>query len=353
MKNIRYVFIAVLAVALMGLPAIPGVMAQRNSGELNLTTSPLPLSLKAKPGSSVSTDLRIQNSGSETEHLKIDLLKFSAHGEEGKPELKEREPGDDYFDWVDFSESEFSVEPKQWKTIKMNIRLPEDAAFGYYYAVTFSRADKTRANGELASGVEGGTATLVLLEAEVPNAKRELKVESFSSDKRSYEFLPAKFEIRLHNSGNVHSVPNGTVFISKGDKQIGTVSVNKAGGNVLPDSNRIFQTEWQDGFPVYKTKTENGKVVSKDGQDVRELSWNLGEMNKLRFGKYTATLVMAYDDGTRDVPLEATLTFWVIPWRIIVGGLVVVVFASIGVWVSVRKGFIKFRGKPIRFRNKQ
>lgn len=348
MRKTRFIIAAAIGIA-MSVISFSASNAQQDNGELNITTSPLPLSLKAKPGESVSTDLRIQNSGRKTERLKINLMKFSAYGEEGKPELKEREAGDDYFDWVKFSEKEFLVEPKEWKTIKMTVDLPQDAAFGYYYAVTFTRAEQKEASGQLKSGVEGGAATLVLLEAETPNAKRELKLESFTSDKKSYEFLPAKFKIRLHNSGNVHSVPNGTIFISKDGKQIGTISVNKAGGNVLPDSYRVFNTEWADGFPVYKTKEENGKVVSKDGQDVYELDWKMGDMNKLRFGKYTATLVMAYDDGTRDVPLEATLTFWVIPWRIIITGLAVLLFAGIGIWVSIRKGVISFKKKPKKF----
>jgi hypothetical protein len=29
---------------------------------------------------------------------------------------------------------------------------------------------------------------------------------------------------------------------------------------------------------------------------------------------------MVYDNGQRDVPMEATVSFWVIPWRLI-GGL--------------------------------
>lgn len=329
-------------VLLLGM--VPTLRARaQDAGELNITTSPLPIGLKAKPGESIDTELRVKNSGTQTERLKVGLMKFSAYGEEGKPELKDREPGDDYFDWVKFSETEFTAEPNEWKTIKMTISLPESAAFGYYYAVTFTRANPQDASGGLQSAVRGGTATLVLLEADVPNAKRELSLESFSVGKRTYEFLPARFNMKLHNSGNIHSAPTGTIFIKKGDKQVATVSVNNTLGNILPNSNRIFTAEWADGFPVYKTKEENGKVVTKNGQPVSQLDWNLGELRKLRFGKYTATLVMAYDDGTRDVPLEATLTFWVIPWRLIFGILLILTFTGIGIWVTVRKGIFRVR----------
>jgi hypothetical protein len=43
---------------------------------------------------------------------------------------------------------------------------------------------------------------------------------------------------------------------------------------------------------------------------------------KLRFGKYQAKLLLIYDDGHRDVPLEGTVSFWVVPWRLLLALLV-------------------------------
>jgi hypothetical protein len=34
-------------------------------------------------------------------------------------------------------------------------------------------------------------------------------------------------------------------------------------------------------------------------------------------GHYTAQLLLIYNDGTRDVPISGSLSFWVIPWRLI------------------------------------
>jgi len=341
-----------LAAVLMAVLAFGSRAQAQNTGALNLTSSPLPIALKAKPGETISADLRIRNSGNATEKLKVGLMKFSAGGEDGKPQLEERAKGDDYFDWVKFSQTELTAEPNEWKTIKMTISLPRDAAFGYYYAATFTRTDQEQANGNLQSAIQGGSATLVLLEAEVPNAKRELSLESFGVGKRSYEFLPAKFNVKLRNKGNIHSIPSGTIFIKKGKKQVAHTEVNAASGNVLPDSNRSFAAEWTEGFPVYKAQQENGKPVLKDGQQVSELNWDLGDLRKLRFGKYTATLVMVYDDGTRDVPLEATLSFWVIPWRIIIFSVLILLFAGIGIWVTARKGLLKFsHKKPAKFKS--
>jgi hypothetical protein len=329
------------------------VPAQTPSGRLHLTTSPLPISLKAKPGETVETELRVRNSGTEMEKLKVGLMKFAAFGEEGKPQLQERQDGDDYFDWVTFSRTEFEAPPNEWQSINMKITLPESAAFGYYYAVTFTRANPDTASGELEAAVRGGSATLILLEADVPGAKRDISIQEFTAGKRTYEFLPARFNVKLRNNGNIHTAPTGTIFINRDGKQVATVPVNATNGNILPDSSRIFTAEWTEGFPAYKAREENGQVVLKDGQPVYELKWDTSQLRNLRFGKYTATVVMIYDDGTRDVPVEATVSFWVIPWRLLIGGLIIAIFVGIGVWVTIRKGFLKVHKKPTRFKEKQ
>ena len=123
----------------------PSVFAQTtDEGALNLVTSPIPISLITEPGSTVSADLRVKNGGTKTETLKVNLMKFAAYGEEGKPKLVDRETGDDFFDWISFSEKSFDVAPNEWKTITATLKVPKTAAFGYYYAVTFSRSQEEK-----------------------------------------------------------------------------------------------------------------------------------------------------------------------------------------------------------------
>jgi ABC-type glycerol-3-phosphate transport system permease component len=41
----------------------------------------------------------------------------------------------------------------------------------------------------------------------------------------------------------------------------------------------------------------------------------------LRFGKYTAKMLLVFDDGARDVPIEGVVSFWVIPWRLFIAAI--------------------------------
>jgi hypothetical protein len=319
---------------------------------LNLVTSPLPINLVTTPGATVSAQLKIKNGGEQPEVLTIGVMKFSAYGDDGKPRLLDRGKDDDYFDWITFSENDFTLNPNEWKTITATINVPQTAAFGYYYAVTFSRKNEEVPGGPWSTKVIGATATLVLLEVRVPNAVRDIEVIDFSTPQQIYEFLPINFSIKLKNKGNVHVVPKGNIFITRfgEDKEAAILTVNELGGNILPDSNRIFESSWTDGFPVYKDKTDGNKVVLTDskGKPYTQLKWDFSQVPKLRWGKYTANLLLVYDDGTRDVPIEGTLLFWVIPWRIIGGGLVVVLLILAGGYSIVRGtvGKIVGRKKP-------
>ena len=185
----------------------------------------------------------------------------------------------------------------------------------------------------------------------MPNAIRNIEVLQFSTPQQIYEFLPVTFSIKLKNRGNDHVVPTGDIFIDHpGDKKdTAIITVNDLKGNVLPDSNRIFEANWADGFPVYQEQTSSDKVVLTDstGKPITKLTCDFSQLQKLRWGKYTANLLLVYDDGTKDVPIEGSLSFWVIPWRIIGGGLVVGLLISAGLWSMIGRpiGRVLRRGK--------
>lgn len=319
-------------------------------GSLNLITSPLPINLITTPGSSVSTPIKIKNGGTDTEQIKITLMKFKAYQSNGQPQLMDPEPTDEFLKWASFSEDTFTASPDEWKTITATFTVPQDAAFGYYYAIVFSRANEEKPTDSKQTAVVGGTAVLVLLEARVPHAERSIEVTEFSTDKQMYEFLPTTFTVKLKNTGNVHVAPRGNIFINKGSEHdIALLEINANKGSILPDSTRDFNEPWSDGFPVYVEKKQDGKVVLDEaGNQVMELKWDFGQASKLRWGKYTAKLLLIYDDGQRDVPIEGEVSFWVVPWRLIGGGVFIIIFVVIGLkntlqnmWTKVRGWFVK------------
>ena len=306
--------------------------------DFNLTTSPLPLDLVVKPGHTVTTDLRVQNSSTAVANIKVSLLKFKANGQNGNPELLPRQPGDSFFDWVSFSRSSFTAQPGQWNDVQVTINAPSSAAFGYYYAILFSNAnDDQSATKPNSTSLSGAVATLVLLDVQAPGEKRQLGVDNFSVGKKLYEYLPVNFAVKVHNSGNVHGIPSGSIFITKGKSTVAVLDINPGGGNVLPDSNRSFNVTWNDGFPVFTQKIDHGELVSNNkSQPVYTLSWNFANTGKFRFGHYNAHLLLTYDNGTSDVPVEANVAFWVIPWKLGLILLAILLIVGFGLFTLIR-----------------
>ena len=338
--------LAVVLISGIFAPLASADDANNPDGAFNVVVSPPSLGLEAKPGTTVSTDLKIQNHGLATEHVKVTVMKFGAAGQDGTPSLLDIKPGDDFASWAHFSTTHFDAEPNVWKTVKMTISPPAGAAFGYYYAVIFSREGAQQQIQPKQANLLGAVASLVLLDVQSPGAVRKANIAEFSTAHNVNEFLPVNFVVRMHNTGNVHVATRGNIVITKGGKNVGLLEVNLNRGYILPDSYRKFINDWSDGTPVYQTKTADGKVVlSSQGQPVKSLNWDKFSLSKLRFGKYTAKLVMVYDDGKGDVSTEASLSFWVIPWRIIGVGLAVGLLILSSLWITI--------GRPLSRRLKK
>lgn len=317
----------------------PTIFAQNQpaTGTFNFSTTPIVASLDVKPGKTVSTKVQLKNNGLSTEKIKVGLLKLSSNDKDGAPVLKDTEVNDDFVNWVKFSEDTFDAEPDVWKTIDVTVSAPATAAFGYYYAINFSRINGAQNQGS-PTNISASIAVPLLLDVTAPGAVRNADITNFSVNKNVFEFLPATFNVTLKNSGNTHVAPRGNVFITKGGKNVGLIEVNKGKGNILPSSVRQFSSDWNDGSPAYVLKEVDGKpVTDKDGNRVYTLSWSKFDAGKLRFGKYHAKIAMVYDDGRGDVSTEAELDFWVIPWRILGVLLVVLLFIGAGLWATLLK----------------
>ncbi|MBP7768605.1 hypothetical protein KA082_02100 [Candidatus Woesebacteria bacterium] len=285
---------------------------------INLTISPVTLSLETDPGVPVSSHIKIRNNSSQPESLKITIGTFSPDESGGKAKLRDPRPDDTFIPWLSVPSSQILVNPGEWTTVPVSFSPPPSASLSYYYSIMISRVAKPQVNpGE--SAVEGAPALLVLTTVHSPNTSKQLSLTKLDIASSFLEYLPQTFSISIKNSGNVHVIPSGSIFIDgQGKKDLAVLPINPNAGEVLPNSTRQFSVNWNDGFPVYSNDSSHS------------LSWDFSKANRLRFGKYTAHLIMVYDDGSRDVPVESSISFWVVPWKILIGLLVIIFFVILG-----------------------
>lgn len=302
---------------------------------LSLTTTPVSLDLTIHPGTSTTKTLQLMNNTAQPIPINMSLDVFGAYGTTGQAAITAPKASDVSSDYVHFSPSSFIAQPGKWSQVQMTIKLPSNASLGYYFAVIFK---PVLANPLVTKSaiIKGSNAVLVLVDTQSSNEVRQVEIGNFSVSKKLYEYLPATFTVSIHNTGNIFLAPTGDIFISRSSNlthALTTLSVNAGSGNVLPNSYRNFQEVWSDGFPVFQDKLVNGHVVTdKKGNDILKLKWNFADSNKFRFGKYYAGLTLIYNNGTRTIPLTAVVSFWVIPWKLLLLALIPLLLVLYGFW---------------------
>jgi len=330
----------VVAIVIPVIVSGGSVDAQSLNGSI-ITTSPISVDLTAKPGSAATTTLQVENNSSKPITLSVHLEMFKAYGSNGQARIYKPPLYIPSLSWVHFSKTTFVALPNIWNSIKMAINLPKTAALGYYYAVLFVPNNKLHDRGN--TTIKGANAILVLLDAQTSYSNDSLMVKSFQSNKKVYQYLPASFSVDVENTGNIYTIPQGDIYISRtlNGPTINTLPFNSAQGNILPKSNRVFQVIWQNGSPLYVFKRFHNQILSnKNGLPETELSWNFHNFSDFRIGKYYARLVLVYNNGIRDVPVQSVVSFWVLPWELILAFLVIIIIFVLGVW-TLFKPFIK------------
>jgi hypothetical protein len=315
-------------------------ITRAEEGNFSLQVTPSPLVLTIKPGETTTTELKIRNNGDKEEKLKIEPKSFTINSDTGDVTLSDGSPGD-INSWVSFANPTFTILPGEWFTERITMSLPKDAGFSYSFALVISRANDTTSAKPGETTVKGSVAVFTLIAVDRPDAKRQVEVVSFVSSKRAYEYLPAEFKTTLKNTGNTIVQPYGNIFVQRsgGSKSpISTLPVNEGKGYILPGSSRTLTTTWSDGFPVNQSTKSADNSQSKN-----TLLWNWDKLSDFRFGRYTAKLVAVYNDGTRDVPIEAQTTFWIIPWKLLLGALAIIALLFVGVFSFIKKSFLVVR----------
>lgn len=329
---------ALAAALIVGGIALNRALAQ-TAGDFSLQVSPSPLVAMVKPGQTANLELKVHNSGSQTEHLKIAAHAFKISGSQLQLDDTKQAA---VAGWIHFADPTFNVDSGQTFTEKIGLDVPKDAGFSYSFALVIDRTGVDSAqNG--GTQLQGSVAIFALINVDRPGAIRKVEVPRFATTQGIYEYLPAEFEIDFKNTGNTIMQPGGNIFVQRSSNDshpIGTLLVNSGDGYILPGTTRTVKVSWEDGFQVAHT------VTGADGKTSQQVAWNWNNLGAFRMGQYTAKLVAVYNDGQRDVPIILETTFWVIPWKILLGALVVLALIGFGVWSVVAKA-IKF-GKRIK-----
>ena len=304
----------------------PAQAAGIPSGDFSIEVSPSPLFATVEPGKSSTLELKIRNASLQSENLKIETRDFTIAKDSQTIQLSNSAP-QNLSEWVKFQEPIFTVASGQWYTQKITVTVPQEAGFSYPFALVISRAKETSTDPTNGRLLRGSVAVFTLLNINKPGATRKLQLDSLTTSQPVYEYLPATIKLRLKNVGNSIVQPYGNFYIQRdanSEKPLAVLPVNDTLSYLLPNTTREITAEWKDGFPLHKI--ENG---------AESVDWSSHKPGDFRFGRYTARVVAVYNDGTRDVPIITDVTFWVIPWKILLGLLIGLVLVGIGLRTTI------------------
>lgn len=317
-----------IALFLFSALLLPKYVTFAQNNNYDVTVSPVYFDLSVNPGGSVSDRVRIRNNTNTPINIDVEVKKLT--GDEAGQVTIANDSTDEYLSWIQFEQSSYELSPLEYTEIPFTIEVPESAAYGYYYTINFTDADVS-GRDQTGAAISGAAAVPVLLNVRKDGAIAEAKLVEFSSESYINEYLPVNFTVSIENTGNVHIRPVGNIFISgNGNDNITQIDVNEGQGNIIPNTIRTFTPAWLDGFIVRER-------VTIDGQDKMKITINWNKLTDFRFGKYTGNLVMVYDNGERDVAITDSISFWVIPWKVIVGGIAVIIIMLLVTRYLLRK----------------
>lgn len=260
-----------------------------------LEIAPPVITLTVNPGQVVHTQINIRDVASGPLIVDGQANDFVAAGEDGTPKILLKGNENDPYslkNWVS-PLPELLLSPKQIKNLPVTINVPKNASPGGHYGVIRFTATPPELKGQGVS-LSASLGSLVLLTVR-GNIKDQLAVSEFSVSKKSggkaghlFESTPLSFTEKIKNTGNVHEEPTGIITVKNMfGKAVAAVSVNVPPRNVLPGSIRAFT-----------------EPFDKSAYGTRKF-----------FGRYTATMKLTY--GPKKTALVASVSFWVIPYKLI------------------------------------
>ncbi len=304
MKRARITILMILVG--LGLILVVQINAQEEASGINI--SPLNFELTANPGDVILNKLKIYNpSGSTSIAIEMEVEDFTVVGETGTVKIEPAETETySLAQWITVEPKNFILEPKEQKFVDFIINVPENAEPGGHYGSVL--ASRRGVMGEEITGAavvhKVGSLVLLTVAGEV---NESMIVKEFSTPGFT-EYGPIEFKIRFENLGSIHVRPKGFIAITNWrDKKV--IDIPFPQNNVIP-----------------------GSVRKVEG------SWN----KEWLFGKYTAILVGSY--GMTNTPFEpSVLTFWVFPWKIMLGVLLILLLITFYFYKTRRRWRLALR----------
>lgn len=300
--TVGFMAVTLLAASPFALSLSPSSQAHAQSVR-TMTIVPPTVQLELNPGETTEGTMKIINDSDEPLDLSVMMQDFIVDNKNSIPNILTPDTLSNKYSasaWIGIDQMLFSVQPTKTQQLHYYVQVPKNARPGGHYAASiFSPKTESQANGSGAV-VNSQIGTLFYITVKGP-VTQKATVESFTAPGFS-EYGPVAITTNIKNSSDIHVQPNGMITVK----------------------NMFGQTREKLSF--------SGKNIFPEA--VREFVHEAGKKSFM-IGRYTATL-NAYYGSNHDLPLVATVAFWVIPWKIIVVITLAIIAAVLG-YLAMKK----------------
>jgi hypothetical protein len=215
--------------------------------------------------------------------------------------------------WVSVEQEKVELIPNRNVTINYTINVPEELAPGEYSAEIYFVSEEAEK--------QGTTATYSLLGSGIPiliaigdDYAESAEILDFYSAKKIYEKPNFTTLItRIKNLGDTHITPKGDIVLTNIFKQeVGRIVFNDTNQSILRGESGIYTSNWD-----LEEYINDGKIA---------------------LGPITAETIILYRRNNPGFSvLDATTTFWIVPWKLIIFILTVIIVVYVVAKLSNKK----------------
>lgn len=291
MKTVIFTIIA-LNLLITTAPQVKAQEALRT-----FTVVPPTIQQTLNPGQSVEGNMKVINDSEKTLTFTATIQDFIVEDTLGTPSLIPPNTLSKRFSaasWIGVTPAVFTVEPHQKQTLSYYLQVPLDARpGGHYAAVVFKPVNTLGVSGTGAS-VETQVGSLFYVGVNGPIVELSQISKFFANSFNEYG--PINIQTQIKNLGDLHIKPQGTLTISDMfGRTLKTEKLNEV--NIFPTAARDYANSF--------------------GQ-------------KIMIGRFQAKLLASYGQNN-NLPLVASVYFWIFPWKITLIAILAIVALALGV----------------------
>ena len=207
--------------------------------------------------------------------------------------------------WIGVYPSTFTIKPHEKQIINYYIQIPRDAKPGGHYAALVYQPKVDVKTNQTGGVVSAQIGSLFYVTVKGP-VKESSEVSKFFAN-NFQEYGPIKVLTQIKNNGDLHITPTGNITLT----------------GLFTNSTYAFNDQKKSNTPI-------GNIFP---ETLRDFENTVGQ--NLMIGRYKAVLLASYGVNN-NLPLTATLYFWVFPWRLAIIIILIIVAIILG-WMYYKK----------------